>query len=71
VGETPCVASVHAARLQRDPHGVFHVGASVFTRSYCPGMITAVVIYLPLFALITDLAHKEGLLGIGNLLPRW
>jgi hypothetical protein len=47
---------------------VFHVGASVLTRSYCPGMITASVIYLPLFALITDLAHKEGLLSFGSLL---
>ena len=46
----------------------FHVCASVLTRSYCPGMITAVVIYLPLFALITDLAYKEGLLGVGSLL---
>ena len=49
-------------------NAVFHVGASVLTRSYCPGMITAVVIYLPLFALITDLAYKEGLLGFGSLL---
>lgn len=49
-------------------NAVFHVGASVLTRSYCPGMITAVVIYLPLFALITDLAYKEGLLGTGSLL---
>ena len=47
---------------------IFHVGASVLTRSYCPVMITAVVVYLPLFALITDLAHREGLLGIGSLL---
>lgn len=47
---------------------IFHVGASVLTRNYCPGMITAVVIYLPLFALITDLAYKEGLLGTGSLL---
>jgi hypothetical protein len=47
---------------------IFHVGASVLTRSYCPGMISSVVIYLPLFAFITDLAYKEGLLGIGSLL---
>ena len=47
---------------------IFHVCTSVLTRSYCPGVITAVVIYLPLFAVITDLAYKEGLLGIGNLL---
>jgi hypothetical protein len=47
---------------------IFHVGASLVTRSYCPGLITAVAIYLPLFALLTELAVKEGLLGIGSLL---
>jgi len=47
---------------------IFHVGASVLTRSYCPGMITAVGIYLPLFALVADLARKEDLLGSGSFL---
>ena len=46
---------------------LFHVGASVLTRSYCPGLITAVVIYLPLFGVVTKLACKEGLLSIPML----
>jgi uncharacterized protein with HXXEE motif len=47
---------------------LFHLGASVLTRSYCPGAITAVAIYLPLFAVITTLAYREGLLGMGALI---
>jgi hypothetical protein len=47
---------------------LFHVGASVLTRSYDPGAITAVAIYLPLFAVITALAYGEGLLGMGALI---
>ena len=46
-------------------NALFHVGASVLTRSYCPGAITAVAIYLPLFAVIAALAYREGLLGMG------
>jgi len=42
---------------------LFHVGASVLARSYCPAAITAVAIYLPLFAVITTLAYREGLLA--------
>jgi len=34
---------------------LFHASASVLTRSYCPGAIAAVAIYLPLFAVITAL----------------
>jgi uncharacterized protein with HXXEE motif len=47
---------------------LFHVGASVWTRSYCPGAITAVVIYPPLFTAITALAYREGLLDMGALI---
>ncbi len=50
---------------------LFHVGASVLTRSYDPGAITAVAIYLPLFAVITALAYGEGLLGMGALSRPW
>ena len=47
---------------------LFYVGASVLTRSYCPGAITAVAIYLPLFAVITALAYRKGLLDMGALI---
>ena len=46
---------------------LFHVGASILTRTYCPGVITAVTIYLPLFALVSELAYKEDLLNIGSV----
>jgi hypothetical protein len=29
-------------------NSMFHVGASVLTRSYCPGTISALFLYLPL-----------------------
>jgi len=47
---------------------LFHVGASILTRTYCPGVITAVTIYLPLFALVSELAYKEGLLSVGSVI---
>ncbi|MEO8130392.1 MAG: hypothetical protein ABI822_25050 [Bryobacteraceae bacterium] len=32
---------------------VFHAGASLLTTTYCRGVLTVVLIYLPLFALIS------------------
>lgn len=40
----------------------FHVGATVYFGSYCPGVVTAVLIYIPLFLLVTKSALKDGLL---------
>ncbi len=40
----------------------FHIGASFVTRTYCPGVLTACAIYLPLFAIVTTLAHQEHIL---------
>jgi len=39
----------------------FHAGATVVTRSYCPGVVTAVTVYLPLSALVVVLALRDGL----------
>ena len=47
---------------------LFHVGASCLTRTYCPGLFTALSLYIPLFALLTTLAHKEGFLNIQRFL---
>ena len=44
-------------------NALFHAGASILTRTYCPGAITAALIYLPLSILLTELAYAEGLLG--------
>ena len=40
----------------------FHAGATLAYRSYSPGLITAIVIYLPLYALLLGLALSAGLL---------
>ena len=41
---------------------LFHAGATVIFRVYCPGVITALCIYAPLFIAITYLALRERLL---------
>jgi hypothetical protein len=43
----------------------FHAGASVAYRSYSPGLITALGLYLPLFATLSGLAIAEGLISSG------
>ena len=40
----------------------FHVGASIAYRSDSPGLITGLVVYLPLYALICKLAFSYGLI---------
>ncbi len=47
---------------------LFHAGASMLTQTYCPGVITAVTIYLPLFALVSEFACKEGILSAGSVI---
>lgn len=46
----------------------FHAGASMATGSYCPGVVTATLIYLPVFGLITESVRREGLLGANALI---
>ena len=41
---------------------VFHLAASAASRTYVPGLITALVLYPPLFWYLSRLAHREGLL---------
>jgi hypothetical protein len=43
-------------------NGLFHVGATAFSGVYCPGLITALVLYPPLFWHLSQLAYREGLL---------
>lgn len=42
---------------------LFHVGATAVTGEYCPGLITALTIYPPLFYLLSRAAFREGLLA--------
>jgi hypothetical protein len=41
---------------------LFHIGATAFYSDYCPGLITALVLYPPLFSYLSELAHREALL---------
>jgi len=44
-------------------NALFHAGASLLTRTYCPGVVTAILIYLPLFILLIERVHAERLLA--------
>lgn len=39
----------------------FHAGATVLTRTYCPGVVTGLAVYLPLSILLIVLAVRDGL----------
>ncbi len=41
----------------------FHLGATAFSRTYCPGVVTAVLVYPPVLYLMTQSAWREGLLS--------
>jgi hypothetical protein len=43
-------------------------GASVASRTYCPGVWTGLFVYLPLAALLIGLALRDGLLGLPAML---
>ncbi|HWQ32796.1 MAG TPA: HXXEE domain-containing protein [Blastocatellia bacterium] len=40
----------------------FHAGATAWSGAYCPGLLTALTIYPPLFYFVSRLAFSEGLL---------
>lgn len=44
-------------------NALFHAGASVVSRTYCPGTLTGLVLYLPLSLALARLALDEGLVG--------
>jgi hypothetical protein len=43
-------------------NGLFHVAATAFSGVYCPGLITALVLYPSLFWYLSQIAYREGLL---------
>jgi hypothetical protein len=43
-------------------NGLFHVGATALSGVYCPGLITALVLYPPLFWYLSQVAYRESLL---------
>lgn len=42
---------------------LFHAGATSYFGAYCPGLITALVLYLPMYFFVSTLAFREGLFG--------
>jgi len=49
-------------------NALFHLGASVVTRTYCAGAVTGLVVYVPLSLLLAGLALEEGIVGPPALL---
>lgn len=43
-------------------NSLFHVGATALSGVYCPGLITALLLYPPLFWHLSQLAYRDGLL---------
>jgi hypothetical protein len=41
---------------------LFHAGATAISGVYCPGLLTALTLYVPLFSYLSRLAFREGLL---------
>ena len=44
-------------------NALFHVGATVLSRHYCPGALTSIVLYVPLALWLMVLVVREGLLS--------
>jgi hypothetical protein len=42
---------------------LFHFGATAWFGAYCPGLLTALILYLPLYYTVSTLAYREGLLS--------
>ena len=49
-------------------NALFHAGASLASRAYCPGVRTGLLLYLPLSCALVALALREGLLSGRSLL---
>lgn len=43
-------------------NALFHLGATLITHRYCPGVLTSIVLYVPLTCWLIVLALREGLL---------
>jgi len=42
---------------------LFHAGATAYFGVYCPGLLTALVLYVPLYGFVSTLAFREALLS--------
>ncbi len=48
-------------------NALFHAGASVWSRTYCPGAVTGLLVYLPFSLWLAALALHDGLIGASAL----
>src|SRR5262245_32607560 len=46
----------------------FHIGATLLSRTYCPGVITGVLVYLPLSLMVVVSGMRSGLFAPRSLL---
>ena len=44
-------------------NALFHIGANLLTRAYCPGVVTSVVLYLPVALLVLFTVVRDGILS--------
>ena len=49
-------------------NALFHAGATVLSRRYCPGVLTGILVYLPLSFLLAVVGVRDGLLSERSLL---
>lgn len=45
-------------------NALFHAGATGLTRTYCPGVLTGLLLYVPLSALLVFLGLRDGLFTV-------
>jgi hypothetical protein len=69
VGEQlPPLAHQVQTSTQQIPNAVFHLGATLASRTYCAGAVIGLLVYVPLSAVLARLVAREGLLGPAVLL---
>ena len=49
-------------------NALFHAGATVLSRRYCPGVLSGILVYVPLSVLLAVLGVRDGLLTERSLL---
>jgi len=49
-------------------NSLFHAGATLQSGAYCPGLFTAISLYLPVFYILCRLALREGLLSNNTMI---
>jgi hypothetical protein len=48
-------------------NALFHIGGTVLTRTYCPGVVTSVLLYVPVTVAVVGAALRDGVLSPASL----